>query len=80
MPDKKLTFFEWWSKLEYPEDEKPDTSFIEGFAKDGAWKSYNTGEAIHCGDCTTYPVTCSLCALEDLLKEYREYFFDKESH
>ena len=79
MAQDKLNFFEWYAHREasFIKGDTPHTGFIEGFAKDGAWRSYNKDEPNHCGDCTDWPVSCSLCALEGLLREYRMYFFDK---
>ena len=77
---KKLTFFEWYDEQERLEGEAPSTEWAEKSAKNTAWKSYRTGEAVHDGDCTNCPYSCSLCWLTDSLIEYRDYFFDKETN
>jgi hypothetical protein len=76
----KLSFFDWYEREECREGETPDpeTKWIRGFAQQTAWRSYRRGEATHDGDCTNMPYACSLCALTDLLIEYRDYYFDKE--
>lgn len=79
MSDKKsekLSFFDWYEELEKLPHEAHSTGWIENYAKNDAWKSYRTGEAVHDGDCLNNPYTCSLCSLTDLLIEYREYYFD----
>ena len=32
----------------------------------------------HCGDCTNVPCPCTLCVVENWLKEYKEYFFNEK--
>ena len=79
MATNKLSFFEWFAAREALEGEILSTTFIQDFAKEGAWHGYSDSRPIHEGDCTACPWTCSLCALEDLLEEYRLYFFDKQN-
>ena len=32
----------------------------------------------HMGDCTNEAQSCFLCGMEQMLKDYREYFFDED--
>ncbi len=73
---EKLSFFDWFEANEKLPHEEHNTKWIENYAKNSAWKSHRTGEAVHDGDCTNCPYTCSLCVLTDTLNEYRDYFFD----
>lgn len=34
---------------------------------------------VHSGDCTKENIPCLLCVIEIYLKEYREYYFNKEA-
>ena len=61
----KLGLREWLAKEEETTLEWSD-KFITGLAK----------EDKHGGDCTKMPCSCSLCTLESLLSDYREYFFN----
>ena len=74
----KLNFYDWFAEREsFYDGCESDTNFIKQFTTVGAWLSYDKNEPNHCGDCTSRPVTCGLCALEGLLREYRMYYFDK---
>lgn len=74
----KLNFFDWFAQREsFGFDENPSTDYIKEYVKVHAWNVFSKNAPIHDGDCMDRPYTCNLCALEDLLYEYRCYFFDK---
>lgn len=70
--DRKMTFVEFVAALE-TYDGTIDESCLEH------WKKHipNMINEVHGGDCTKCPSPCSLCVLEQWLKEYREYTFEK---
>ena len=76
--NKKMSFFDWFVQGSNSDIEKEPTDFIRTFVTQAAWSSYSSSTPVHDGDCTDMPYSCSLCTLEDLLKDYRKYFFKKE--
>ncbi len=46
---------------------------LEGF------NHYALNIRVHAGDCTKQPISCMLCTYEQILSDYREYFFDKNN-
>jgi hypothetical protein len=38
------------------------------------------GNLVHHGDCTKQNISCPLCIYELYLKEYREYYFNKQDN
>ena len=72
--DRKMTFVEF---VAY--QETLDKTIDDGWLKH--WKEHLPKmilEDYHNGDCTNVCCPCSLCTLENWLKEYKEYFFIKE--
>lgn len=80
MKNNKLTFFEWCAEQEALEGEDLNgwTEHYKDFATKHAWHSYQSDKAVHDGDCTKCPYTCQLCVLEDLLADYRQYYFSND--
>ncbi len=72
----KLSFYDWFAAREALEGEEPSANFIKNYVHN-AWSAYSTLDPVHEGDCTSAPFSCNLCVLEDLLREYRMYFFDQ---
>jgi hypothetical protein len=75
-----VDFYTWYADRERLPSDPPltpeqETEWIRNFSGNVAWHSYRQGKAEHDGDCTNMPYTCNLCALEDLLSEYRKEAF-----
>lgn len=70
---KKMSFRQFIKDIEKVDGDAPSDEWIENFLNDIIKEDY------HNGDCTNHATPCSLCLLEDLLTEYRQYVFDMNS-
>lgn len=74
---KKYTFIEFVGATEADDFDNITNEDIQ-WGKDLISSLLNA--KYHEGDCTKQPFTCSLCLLEGLLNEYREYYFNEEKY
>jgi len=74
----KYTFVEFVAALESKDFDKIDEAWLAWANKfmNDQKEVFKTG--IHDGDCTKQPFTCHLCCIEQLLKDYRHYYFQEE--
>jgi hypothetical protein len=71
----KLTFPEFIALYDSEEKENPNPDWA------AHWRTQlpnMISSNIHMGDCTRQSCPCNLCMLETWLREYREYYFNKE--
>ena len=75
--NRKYTFVEFVAALECDDFDVLEESWLK-WAKEFV-SHLNTDEVgVHYGDCTNQPISCYLCVIETLLKDYREYYFNEE--
>ena len=75
----KYTFVEFIAALEgddFNVIEPINLKWAKGFVESMG----NISDLIHHGDCTKQNISCELCVYEVYLKEYREYYFDKQDN
>jgi hypothetical protein len=77
MITKKYTFIQFVAALESDNFDEIDETWIP-WATEFVSHLNSTARNVHHGDCTKQPVSCYLCVIEGLLKDYREYYFDEE--
>jgi hypothetical protein len=77
MVPNKYTLVEFIAALESEDFDDIDETWI-GWGKEflSHLTSDNLGE--HHGDCTNDPAPCYLCVVENMLKNYREYYINEE--
>lgn len=73
--DRKMTFIEFVASEETC-DGNIDESWLEHW--NAKIPVLLKDDKVHEGDCTNIASPCTLCILENWLKEYREYYFDKK--
>jgi len=74
--NKKYTFIEFIAACESDNFDNIDESWIH-WAKQFVSHLNSDTANIHLGDCTKMPISCYLCNIENLLKNYREYYFNE---
>lgn len=67
----KLTFWQWCEKDDLLEGEEPNPDEYKRWFLGSFFEHSN----VHDGDCRGIPMGCGLCQIEELLSEYREYYF-----
>lgn len=65
---QKLDLYDWAS--EYNETSK---EWLKEFIENTF-----SGKVTHLGDCTKHVYACKLCILEDILRDYRDYYYFNE--
>jgi hypothetical protein len=78
MQNKKYTFVQFLCALESEDFDNPDYTWMD-------WANNyvdSFGEIMknqfHGGDCTKVPISCMHCQYEQMLSEYRIYYFEEE--
>jgi hypothetical protein len=74
--NKKYTFIEFIAACESGNFDNIDDSCMS-WANEFVSHLNSDINNIHLGDCTKQPVSCYLCTIETLLKDYREYYFNE---
>jgi hypothetical protein len=75
--NKKYTFIQFVAANESDDFDSIDETWIP-WAKEFVSHLNSDVVNIHHGDCTNQPVSCYLCTIENLLKNYKEYYFNEE--
>ncbi len=74
--EKKYTFIQFIVALESDNFDNIDKTWIPWATE---FISHLKSESDqHVGDCTNTPISCYLCTIEYLLRNYREYYFNEE--
>jgi hypothetical protein len=73
----KYTFIQFVAALESDDFDKIDETWLP-WAKEFVSYLNSDNVNIHDGDCTKKPFSCYLCVVENLLSDYREYYFNEE--
>lgn len=74
---RKYTFVEFIAALDSDDFDNIDDSWLE-WAKGFVGHFNSPNSSVHYGDCTRAPISCYLCTMEALLRDYREYYFNEE--
>lgn len=75
--NRKYTFVEFIAALDCDDFDVLEDSWVK-WAEQFVTHLNSPDSNYHHGDCTKQPVSCYLCVMETLLKDYREYYFNEE--
>ena len=73
---KKYTFIEFIAACESDDFDNIDVTWIPWANQFVSHLNSEYG-CIHYGDCTKHAISCYLCNIESLLKNYKEYYFNE---
>jgi len=72
----KMSFYDYLSTWD-SEDGSVDDKWKQHWIKSVPSLLSDKNTQVHVGDCTNQCCSCCLCTVETMLREYREYFFEK---
>jgi hypothetical protein len=75
--NKKYTFIEFIAACESDDFENINNRWVD-WAKEFTSHLNSDINNIHYGECTNHTVSCYLCTIETLLKDYKEYYFNED--